>query len=404
MSFRWYTLRLTSRTSPSTTTVPSNQVRVKIPDLLDPAVLPNPPCSPAPFFFYVDSDDADDRELIVPPKGLYGKEFLELDHRDVFQLLEFQRRWGPITGPRAQPNRTFDFGTCPNVAMNESLYGPGEHPVFHPDGLFKTLFLYEGYGDADVIAKERYGVESLALNRVVDRNWRKCREERVPGVDVVPCHVASIEEVSEAVCDAQVAIRAITAPLRDGYTDSDWQHDKKLVHESIRYCNATLAGSVDPVDIIEDGDRDGVCTLMQYLFICLAKGVMLNNAYRFCQNPECGRLFTPKELGRRVDSKYCCEECQVRAKYHRTFQRGERRDVKPRAVDGSLEATEIEITWSTSGIPIRTLRKEDLGPSSSERDADCCDGTERLLLYQSFFGLTVGSPRTEGILEELKSR
>ena len=44
------------------------------------------------FFFYVDSNDADVRELITPPKGLYGKEFLELDHRNVFQLLEFQQR------------------------------------------------------------------------------------------------------------------------------------------------------------------------------------------------------------------------------------------------------------------------------------------------------------------------
>lgn len=53
---------------------------------------------------------------------------------------------------------------------------------------------------------------------------------------------------------------------------------------------------------------------MQYLFISLAKGVMLNNAYRYCQNPECGGFFTPKEHGRRADSKYCSEECQVRAK------------------------------------------------------------------------------------------
>ena len=46
----------------------------------------------------------------------------------------------------------------------------------------------------------------------------------------------------------------------------------------------------------------------------LARGLLNNEAYRACANPECGRLFTPKEMGRRLDTKYCCSECQERAK------------------------------------------------------------------------------------------
>lgn len=356
------------------------------------------------FFFYVDSDDADARKLITPPRGLYGKEFLELDHRNVFQLMEFQRRWGPITGLRAQPNKTFEHGTYPNVVPNESFYGPGEHPVFHPDGITKTVFLYEGMGDIDIIAKERFGTEIQTLGKVVDENWRKGCGKREPGIDIVPCHVASVEEVAEAVCDAQVAIRAVTGTLRDDYTEDDWRSDKRLVRESVRYCNAVLAGSVDPVDIIEDGDRDGVCTLMQYLFICLAKGVMLNNAYRFCQNPECRRLFTPREFNRRVDSKYCCEDCQIKAKYLRTFKNGKKNHEVLRPSEGQTEAPAIEVEWSTSDIPVRTLRRDQVKLLGDERDASCGSETEQFLLFRSFLGLSTGQPRTEYILEELRSR
>ena len=139
---------------------------------------------------------------------------------------------------------------------------------FDSVGIMKTVFLYEGMGDVDIIARERYGVENRTLSKVVDENWRKSRNKRRPGIDIVPCHVASVEEVAEAVCDAQVAIRAITNTLQDDYTEQEWLRDKKLVHESVRYCNAVLSGSVDPVDIIEDGDRDGVCTLMRiFLFV-----------------------------------------------------------------------------------------------------------------------------------------
>ncbi|MDD5893907.1 MAG: hypothetical protein PUC67_06140 [Coriobacteriaceae bacterium] len=356
------------------------------------------------FFFYVDSDDANARELITPPRGLYGKEFLELDHRNVFQLLEFQRRWGPITGLRAQPNKTFDHGTYPNVAPNESFYGPGEHLVFHPDGITQTVFLYEGMGEIDVIAKERFGTEIQTLGKVVDENWKKRRSGREPGIDVVPCHVASVEEVAEAVCDAQVAIRAITGTLREGYTEDEWHGDRRLVRESVRYCNAVLAGSVDPVDIIEDGDRDGVCTLMQYLFISLAKGVMLNNAYRFCQNPDCRRLFTPREYNRRVDSKYCCEDCQIKAKYLRTFKNGKKSHEPVRQCDGPAEAPAIDVEWSTSNIAVRTLRRDQVKLPGDEREATSGSKTEQLLLLQSFLGLSAGKPRTEYILDELRSR
>ncbi len=354
------------------------------------------------FFFYVDSEDAENRELITPPKGLYGKEFLELDYRDPFQLFAFQKKWGVITGLRAQPNKTFDRSTHPNVAISESFYGPGHHSVFHPDGIRTTKYLYEGYADNKVL--DIYNASDMSLGKVVNENWLKPKNQMIPDVDVVPCHVASVEEVAEAVCDAQVAIRAISGTLSENYTLFDWKSDRRLVLECVRYCNAVLAGSVSAVDIVEDGNRDGVCTLMQYLFISLAKGVMLNNAYRYCQNPECGRLFTPKEYDRRSDSKYCSEECQVRAKYLRTFKRGQRTKRQSARVDDIKLDAPIEITWSTSDIPIRTLRRDQVKLSSDEREPVQGSEEDQAKLFYSFNGLGTGLVRTADILEELKQR
>lgn len=356
------------------------------------------------FFFYVDSEDEDQRELITPPRGLYGKEFLELDYRDVFQLMEFQKRWGPITGLRAQPNKTFERGTYPNVAINDSFYGPGNRPFFHPEGISKTTYLYEGMGDIDVLTKERYGIVNRTLHVVVEENWKKPKRERRQDVAVVPCHVASVEEVAEAVCDAQVAIRAIAGTLREGYSAEEWKRDRRLVLECVRYCNAVLTGAVTPVDVIEEDDRDGVCTLMQYLFISLAKGVMLNNAFRFCQNPDCGRLFTPKEYGRRVDSKYCCEECQIKAKYLRTFKTAKMNAVERTPNEMPEDIPKIEVAWSTSDIPIRTLRRDQVRLPGDECEPTQGSDLEQLLLLYSFNGLTTGQVRTAEILDSLKQR
>ena len=348
--------------------------------------------------------DADSRKQISPPRSLYGKEFLELDYRNIFELLEFQQEWGPITGLRAQPNLSFDAGTFPNVQMNESFYGTKNRSVYHPDGMRKTTFLYEGMGQADIIAKERYGVENQTLKRVVNENWKKRCSGHATSNDIVPCHIATVEEVAEAVCDAQVAIRAITRTLREDYTDEKWKQDRVLVKESVQYCNAVLTGAVDPVAIIEGGDREGTCSLMQHLFINLVKGVMLNNTYRFCQNPECGRLYTPKEYGRRADSKYCSEECQVRAKYLRSFISGKKVNKQPKNNGTRRKLSRIEVSWSTSDIPLRTLRREQYMIPGDKHEPILCNKYEQLLLHQSFLGLTTGRPRTAAILEELKMK
>lgn len=306
------------------------------------------------FFFYVDLDDADERVLIDPPRGLYGKEFLELDYGDPFALMEFQQRWGPITGLRTRPNTTFDRGTYVDL----DCLG-GIRSTSTPAGFMNTIYLYEGHGDIDVIARERYGVRPDRLRDIVDDNWRSSlygKERKGP----VPCHVATIREVAEAVCHAQIAITAITDCLKDDFTEEDWQARGDLVRQAIRYCNSSIQGTILPLDLIEDGDRTGVCTLMQSLFINMARGVMRNNAYRKCQNLDCQRLFTPEEYGRRADSRYCSPDCQVKAKHQRTYK--PKRIAEKKAQTESERIDEVHLSWSNSDAPVRTLKRyETLG-------------------------------------------
>lgn len=333
------------------------------------------------FFFYVDSDDADERELITPPRGLYGKEFLELDYKDPFALMDFQQKWGPITGLRTRPNVTYDRDTHVDL---DCLGGIGSPSA--PDGFLKTVYLYNGYGNADVIAKERFGVRPDRLKDVVHENWDSCRGGKV-GKGPVPCHVASIGEVAEAVCHAQIAITAITDCLRDDFSDEDWHDRSWVVKQAIRYCNSTIQGTVLPLDLIEDDDRAGVCTVMQYLFINMARGVMRNDTYRNCQNLNCRRLFTPEEFERRADSRYCSSECQIKAKHQRTYK--PKRTSEKQSMDTDETLNEITLSWSMSDAPVRTLRRGE-NPNDDMRG---------LATAMSFIGFGCGQPEDEHLIQ-----
>ncbi len=333
------------------------------------------------FFFYVDSADADKRELIEPPRGLYGKEFLELDYRDPFQLMSFQQKWGPLTGLRTQPNFTYDNGT---YVVLDCLGGIGSTEI--PGGFLKTKYLYEGLGETDIVARERYGAKIETLHDVVRENWRH-RTLDHKSIGPIPCHVATIEEVSEAVCHAQIAITAITDCLREDFADSDWDCRRELIKNALRYCNSSIQSAVLPVDLIEDDNRLGVCTTMQYLFINMAKGVMRNSVYRNCQNQDCKRLFTPAQMKRRADSRYCSPECQVKAKHQRTYKPKRTPETKiPAALE--REASELTLTWSSSSLPVHTLRKDYSPPNYMQT----------LEYAYSFIGLTCGTPDDECLI------
>lgn len=327
------------------------------------------------FFFYVDSEDTDQRELIVPPRNLYGKEFLELDYRDPFQLMAFQQKWGPITGLRTTPNVTYDIESSVDVSCIGGISGLGKHHI--PTGAQKTVFLYEGYGKADIIAREQYGAKIQTLKDVVHRHWQESRH-RSKEHKIVPCHVASIEEVAEAVCHAQIAITAITDCLREDFNDKAWHTRKDLVINSLHYCNAAIQGTVVPVDLIDENDNTGICTIMQYLFICMAKGIMRNETYRNCQNPDCKRLFTPAECNRRSDSKYCSQECQIKAKHLRTYKPKTKKEELSTQRDTAIP-NELFLSWSESNFPVRTLRKD----------------TNDILSFYSFIGFGCGDPEHE---------
>ncbi len=106
-----------------------------------------------------------------------------------------------------------------------------------------------------------------------------------------------------------------------------------------------------------------------------------------CQNQDCKRLFTPAQMKRRADSRYCSPECQVKAKHQRTYKPKRTPETKiPAALE--REASELTLTWSSSSLPVHTLRKDYSPPNYMQT----------LEYAYSFIGLTCGTPDDECLI------
>ena len=357
------------------------------------------------FFFYVDSADADRRVFIEPPNDLYESEFLKLDHRDVFQLMEFQQKWGPIAGLRLRPNPEFLPNALPNVASDRGFFGSPKNEFYCSDGLSRTENMYLRRGEGTIVLQRMHGAPDMSLGRIVSETARQSRYQH-PLVGVVPNHVASVQEVAEAVCHGKTAIRAITSVRREDCVSTDWKKYEGLVKESIRYCNRSLASITSAIELF-DGDRPvRYCTLMQHLFICLVRGVKLNGAYRICQNPRCGKLFTPGEYARRSDSKYCSGECQQQAKYARAVNIGSKTNkrLSRDAVSGN-ELSKLVLSWNTAGGPEVSVTRDELVKA---KDGLCgitrSMEAEDIVRQIEFSDFEIYPPSTEPLLNELIQR
>ena len=137
-------------------------------------------------------------------------------------------------------------------------------------------------------------------------------------MELIKLGAVSFQEAIFAVLDAQEAIRNTTRVLRDDLPAMTKREAglAKISSEYVAHFLPNLFPSIELVIIDDAGNNShsNVCDLITAVFAQLARGLLNNEAYRACANPECGRLFTPREMGRRLDTKYCCSECQERAK------------------------------------------------------------------------------------------
>ncbi len=134
-------------------------------------------------------------------------------------------------------------------------------------------------------------------------------------VDVRKLAAVSFQEAIFAVHDTQTMIKNTIRVLRD---DLPRFTERELFYAAEDTCwlAQLLPRTMPLIKLVKEGVdlSDRGMNLMDAIHLQLARGLVSNAAYRTCQNPECQRLFTPVEMRRRLDTRYCCRECQERAK------------------------------------------------------------------------------------------
>lgn len=237
-------------------------------------------------------DEKRGHETIELPDGFYCHEFLELDPADIQEFLAFQRKYGLAWGAR-EPK---PFGT----EMSEKLRPEPNHNVFSGS----NAVYYHKQLEGIKASAELY--DSVPNQEYVDER------------ELLRLSAVSFQEAIFAVLDAQDAIRNTTRVLRDDLPVMTKREVglAKISSEYIAHFLPNLFPSIELVAVDDDGTNSHayVSDLITAVFAQLARGLLNNEAYRLCANPECGCLFTPREMGRRLDTKYCCSECQERAK------------------------------------------------------------------------------------------
>lgn len=237
-------------------------------------------------------DNEEGCETIELPEGFYCHEFLELNPLDIQEFLAFQRRYGVVKGARER-----------------KPYGTAAREMFRPDpdgGLFSGA-------NADLYRYQLEGILASAelYDSVPD-------EEFVHDLELAKLSAVSFQEAIYAVLDAQDAIRNTTRVLRDDLPAMT-RREVALAKISSEYIAHFLPNIFPSIELISVDDKGGntrstSSDLVTAVFAQLARGLLNNEAYRICANPECRRLFTARETGRRLDTKYCCSGCQERAK------------------------------------------------------------------------------------------
>lgn len=235
------------------------------------------------------------------PDGLYRTEFLDLNPFDIQDLLLFQRKYGIVYGARAQKHL---------VSVNDRRFLRPE-----PDG---SVFA-GSWADAHALQLE--GIEASAA-----------LFDTVPGDEFVDARLlarlgaVSFLEVVSTVYDAQCLIRDTLRVLRTDVAPIT-KRETVLARVSSEWLAALLPKTSPIIELVKEGSEENEfpMSLMDAIYLQLAKGLLGNESFRRCSNPECNQLFSPVEVGRRADTKYCCSECQERAKRLRYLARHSRK-------------------------------------------------------------------------------
>lgn len=229
------------------------------------------------------------------PRGFYANEFMTLDPCDIQEFLAFQRRYGMVYGAREHK----PFGTKLNERLRPS---PNQN-------------LFAGI-NSDLYAEQLKGILSSQklYDSMLDEEYLDTYSE------LVKMAAVSFRESIAVVIDAQAAIKDVMT-LRKTDKDAITKRDAINAEVSTHYIARHLMELFPPIELAIDGESVRRTDLITAVFAQTAKALLTNEAMRTCENPECGRVFTPSEMQRRSDTKYCSSECQERAKRLRYLAR-----------------------------------------------------------------------------------
>ncbi len=234
--------------------------------------------------------EADSPTTVEVPQDLYCNEFLKLNPLDIEELLKFQRKYGTICGARANKHLIF-------INLKEHLRPEPDGFVFSGQWLSKHADQYEGIkASAEIF-------DSIPDDEYIEES-ESCKLGAV-----------TFQECIATVLDTQKVIKDTLRVLRDDLPKITVR-EALTAKESVEWLASLLPNRMPIIDIVFGEQKPYVRTLglMDIIHLQLVRGLLNNSAYRTCQNPECQRLFTPVEMRRRLDTKYCCSECQERAK------------------------------------------------------------------------------------------
>lgn len=225
------------------------------------------------------------------PKGFYCNEFLKLNPMDIQEFLFFQREFGFITGARKRKPYDTDMYSYLRPEPDGDVFAGVREKQYGQQlaGINASQALY------DTVPNQEY-VEELLLNRM---------------------SAVSFREAIAAVLDAQDVVKSLLRVRREDLGPMTLLKATRA-KDAAEYVSIILGKAIPAIQLVVEGaEYPHFYNLLDGVFIQLARGLLNNDAYRTCANPECGRTFTPREMGRRLDTRYCCSECQERAKYLR---------------------------------------------------------------------------------------
>lgn len=245
-----------------------------------------------------------------PPQDLSLRDFIDLNPFDFEELKAFQEEFGLITSPyRDLPNSPSIFLNFDHITSNLILN-------YFEDEINACNTSYQMWLEYCNELKGRHDGANLSFKNM--GNWPE--EETFP----VTANYSSMDEVSQTVSNIQRMIKATSAVKMGSYSEND---------EDMAYLFPRIASSlvehgspyfeyVDDDCLDNDPYSPNRCVpLTEALIVDHAFNLADDEVFKTCENPECGRIFQYKKGGKRTNSAYCCDECQVRAKRLRQYER-----------------------------------------------------------------------------------